>query len=431
MSVPLTGAGTILGTLQYMSPEQLEGKEADARSDIFAFGLVFYELLTGKRAFDAGSQASLIAAILKEQPKPVSEIHPVTPKAIDRIIGTSLEKDPEKRWQSAREIRHALDWALADSSISAPAALSAAAPFRRARVWQFVAVISLLIAAALGGWSLVPKPVAPRSPVRFEVGSPANARLEEKLLAYRDSQSTASGDIWVMDLARGVSTRLTFDRGLGGFPVWSPDGRSIAYNTGFNLYQKAASGAGEPELLLKSNPQAIPSAWSNDGRVFFSQQGDIKTISVADRTVSTWLGTAFIEAQPAVSPDGRWVAYTSNESGTQEIFVRPSRLSSDGKSPTGKWQVSRDGGSVPRWRGDGKELFYREPLTSAPVAVDIVSTAETFHTGIPHRLFALSNPTSIWTVANDGRRFLMVLPPQAAENAPIQVVLNWASALNR
>ena len=109
-TMPLTGEGSILGTLQYMSPEQVEGKEADARSDIFAFGLVLYELITGKRAFEGSTQTSLIAAILKDQPRPVSELQPVTPKALDRVVQTCLEKDPDRRWQSAREVKHALEW---------------------------------------------------------------------------------------------------------------------------------------------------------------------------------------------------------------------------------------------------------------------------------------------------------------------------------
>jgi len=110
MTMPLTNEGAILGTLQYMSPEQLEGKEADARSDIFSFGVVLYELITGQRPFSGGSQASLIASILKENPRSVQDLQPVTPPGLDRILQTCLEKDPEKRWQSAREVKHALEW---------------------------------------------------------------------------------------------------------------------------------------------------------------------------------------------------------------------------------------------------------------------------------------------------------------------------------
>jgi len=110
VTMPFTSQGTILGTLQYMSPEQLEGKEADARSDIFAFGLVLFEMIAGKRAFEGSSQASLIAAILKEEPATLSKLQPASPLALDRVVKTCLAKDPEQRWQSAREVKHALTW---------------------------------------------------------------------------------------------------------------------------------------------------------------------------------------------------------------------------------------------------------------------------------------------------------------------------------
>jgi len=107
---PLTGEGTILGTFQYMAPEQLEGKEADARTDIFAFGAVLYEMATGKRAFEGKSQASLIAAILERDPPPISSLQPMAPPALDRVVKTCLAKDPEDRWQAAHDLMHELKW---------------------------------------------------------------------------------------------------------------------------------------------------------------------------------------------------------------------------------------------------------------------------------------------------------------------------------
>jgi eukaryotic-like serine/threonine-protein kinase len=106
----LTAEGTILGTLQYMSPEQLEGKDTDARTDIFAFGTVIYEMITGKKAFEGKSQASLIAAILEKNPVPMNEIQPMTPPVLDRIVRKCLEKDPDQRWQSAADLASELKW---------------------------------------------------------------------------------------------------------------------------------------------------------------------------------------------------------------------------------------------------------------------------------------------------------------------------------
>jgi eukaryotic-like serine/threonine-protein kinase len=148
---PATVEGQISGTLQYMAPEQLEGKPADARSDIFAFGLVLYELIAGKRAFTGASPASLIASILKEQPRPVHELQPLTPPGLERVIRRCLEKDPDERWQSARDVKHALEWMAQET------ATPVAAPAGTPRLWQGLAAISILIAAGLAGWMFWPR----------------------------------------------------------------------------------------------------------------------------------------------------------------------------------------------------------------------------------------------------------------------------------
>jgi eukaryotic-like serine/threonine-protein kinase len=140
---PATGAGAIVGTLNYMSPEQVEAKPLDARSDIFAFGVVLYELITGKRAFDRGSPGSVIAAIVKEQPLPVRELCPATPTGIDRVVQTCLEKEPDKRWQSAREVKHALDWVSTQPDDSK----RADNPQRSIRWWRIATGVALVAAA--------------------------------------------------------------------------------------------------------------------------------------------------------------------------------------------------------------------------------------------------------------------------------------------
>src|SRR5207253_8948872 len=107
----ITAQGTILGTFQYMAPEQIEGIEADARTDIFAFGCVLFEMLTGRKAFEGKTRASLIGAILKDDPPPVSELQPLVPPALDRVVSTCLAKDPDDRWQTARDLLRELTWA--------------------------------------------------------------------------------------------------------------------------------------------------------------------------------------------------------------------------------------------------------------------------------------------------------------------------------
>src|SRR5262249_23350085 len=147
---PVTQAGTILGTFQYMAPEQLEGKEADVRSDVFAFGAVLYEMSTGRKAFSAASQASLITAIMSAEPPPISALVPATPPELDRIVRTCLAKDPEDRWQSAADLRRELRW-IGESSAQGGAP-RAGGPLRRNRerlAWAVAALAVVLGVAAL------------------------------------------------------------------------------------------------------------------------------------------------------------------------------------------------------------------------------------------------------------------------------------------
>jgi Tol biopolymer transport system component len=711
---PTTGAGTIIGTLQYMSPEQVEGKTADVRSDIFAFGLVLYELVTGKRVFDGASPPSVMASILKDQPRPMSELRPLTPKGLDRVVRTCLEKDPDKRWQSARDVKHALDLITldtADRDRPGPAKATA----RSLRLWQGAAVVALLGAVGAFVWASRPAPAATPEAVRFQVAPPsgtafgtyvalapngqqlaftavgadgivrlwvrdltrteprmlagtdgaqsafwspdsryiafgfnnqlkkidvgggppqtlcevanpvgsgawsragiivfgsrgvgglnrvaesggaptlltspeggfssfpsflpdgqhfvyfrrgpvrgifagsvdakpegqpatpvliadaggayvstsslgsghmlfiregtmmvqpfngntltfsgeavaidrvatvnqypvfsasANGRLayrpggppgseqltwfnrDGKVLgtvgapgaheqlalspdgtraAYRDTPHSIGGDLWVMDLSRGVSTRLTSEGTLGGFPAWSPDGKRIAFRSGSDLLQKASDGTGDASILLRAPVEDAnnkdPNSWSGDGQfLLFTMVGantfdDIWILPTQgnNRQAVPFLQTQYSESQGRLSPDGRWVAYTSNESGRSEVYVRP--FTPPGATPSlagGKWQVSREGGNSPVWREDGRELIFRSALPGAVMAVEVTPTPTTFAAGIPKLLFA--TPSVPLAVTGDAKRFLISMPPTQVTQAPITVVLNWEAALKR
>src|SRR5215475_2644717 len=146
----LTQEGTILGTFQYMAPEQLEGKEADARTDIFAFGSVLYEMATGKKAFSAGSQASLIAAILEREPPPISTVQPMTPPALDRVVKTCLAKDPEDRFQTAHDVKLQLQWIIEGGSQAGLPVPVAARRKGREKIWMAAAALFAVAAAVLG-----------------------------------------------------------------------------------------------------------------------------------------------------------------------------------------------------------------------------------------------------------------------------------------
>lgn len=238
------------------------------------------------------------------------------------------------------------------------------------------------------------------------------------------------GGLWVLEFAGGTATRLTF--GGGANPVWSPDGKYVAYGkTGDGIYRKLASGEGDEELLTKASNLAAPKSWSPDGKylvyvqIDFDRGADLMAVPVnGDRKPFPVVQTPAIEDQGQFSPDGRWLAYTSNESGQGEVYVIP--FPSSGGA---KWLVSRGGGVQPRWRRDGKELFYISP-DSRMMAVD-VTTRPAFRSGTPRPLFPANivdtgirtGPMS-WDIAPDGNRFL-IITPNAVETPAVNVSLNW------
>ena len=196
--------GQISGTLQYMSPEQLEGKAADPRSDIFAFGLVLYELITGKRPFTGESTATVIASILKDQPRPVHELQPLTSPGIDHVIQTCLEKDPDKRWQSAREVKHALAWMAQQTP--AVAAQPIETPVRQLRLWQGATALLGASALVLTAWMFWPKAAPPAQVTRFQIPLPEKVTFGQYVAISPDGRKMAinttgtDGGLWLRDL---------------------------------------------------------------------------------------------------------------------------------------------------------------------------------------------------------------------------------------
>jgi Tol biopolymer transport system component len=229
----LTAKGQILGTLLYMSPEQLQGKEADARSDIFSFGCVLYELLTGKRAFDGGSPASVIAAILE---RPAPSVTDACPRALDQVLKRCFEKDPENRWQNARDLRAALDL-IAPVGADPPMA-----PASRGRTWLWGAAAALgLIATLLAGMHFgKAKPEASRQPVRFQVPvapagglRPMGAISPDGLsLAYFDAMPNGSTAIRLRSVSLGTTTDFpSTEMAQPTHLFWSPDSKAIYFGS--------------------------------------------------------------------------------------------------------------------------------------------------------------------------------------------------------
>ncbi|MDZ4805974.1 MAG: protein kinase [Candidatus Eisenbacteria bacterium] len=717
-AAPLTQEGTILGTFQYMAPEQLEGIEVDARTDIFAFGALLYEMTTGKRAFEGATRTSLIAAIVSGTPRPMGELIPLTPPALEHVVRRCLEKEPDDRWQSAADIGNQLRWiSEAGSRAGEAAPLAARRRFRLRTAWALnaataaAAVIMTLAFATLrhepmpainssvlppkdlrfdsglgaavlapdgqrlafvavgqdgksalwirtfstGSAQLMPGterathpvwspdsrqvaffslgklrridaaggppqaicdaadgrgaawgsggtilftpgtgmplhrvPVTGGTPVAetaldssrsevshryaeflpdgkhylflvesaaetpgtdqgfavfagelgskqkklvvatngqaryspatgyllfvragtlvaqkfdprtqglsgealpvaenvkrsarfeadfsisrngllaFEVGSatepaqlvlidrsgrdvglasktvadyraPRFSRDESRVVAAIADPGTTKGDIWVLDVARGTSTRLTFDPESDWAPFWSPDDRKIYFSSSragkSDVYSKSSSGTGKDEPVYGSpNPDYLWTV-SPDGATawvvtFPPKMGsDILRLDLQTGQASVFMSTPFNETHPVPSPDGRWLAYTSNESGRDEIYVQS--LLDDG----GKWQISTDGGSRPAWTRGGREIIY-QGADRKLVAVDI-RLEPMFQAGTPNPLFdprARVQNLQAWDVSADGERFLVNRAIETRGVEPITLVQNWPATLKK
>ena len=709
---PLTTAGTIIGTIQYMSPEQIEGKEADARSDIFAFGAVLYEMAIGKRPFEGKSQISLASSILEKDPDPITAMKPETPAAFDHVVTTCLQKNPDDRFLAAHDIKLELQWIASEKASPPPPASVPAHDKQPRRIW-IAALLAAIVLGAAAGFLLHP-PVAPSPSIRSLINPPdkttlnltgdsagppvlspdggsiaftashadgktmlwvrpvnsleprelagtenavfpfwapdsrslgffADGKLKtidvsgdspqiiadapfgrggawgpggvilfspstqsgllrvsaaggtpaevtkrdttqhtshrwpfflpdgkhfiylaishdpskaasntlyyasldggenrallrsqsnavyasgyllfargDQLMAqtFQPSNGTLSGepqgvakgvmndlatwhmdacasndgllifgsggtgdwqllwmdrntkqistiadkltnlqiarlspqgdriamqidtganDIWVLDLARGVRTRLTFGPVSNMSPVWSPDGRWIAYtadrNGRSNLCRKPADGSGAEETLLTDDHMTIATDWSRDGKYLLYQRGPLgsnelwalplegerKPFVVVPRSENTFtiLGR--------LSPDGRWLAYMSNESGAPQVYVVAFR------GGQGKWQVSVNGGMAPQWSKDGKELYYFD-ISYNLYAVPVKEVAGALQFGSGQQLVTnWSAPQVFYDISPDGEKILLDRISQQV-NQSVTVVTNFTAGLKK
>ncbi|HEV8346630.1 MAG TPA: protein kinase [Vicinamibacterales bacterium] len=308
VAAPITSEGTIVGTFNYMAPEQIEGKPTDARSDIFALGAVIYEMATGRKAFDGATQASVIAAIIDREPPPMTAVQPLTPSsalasfalpALDHVVQICLAKEPFERWQTAHDVLLQLRW------------------------------------------------------IR---------QLEDLVTGVEEP---------IADIADAVAV-----------DEWTPDGRFILFRTfGKAIY-------------------ALP------------MTGDRKPRMIADTPGS--------KDQSHLSPDGRWIAFNSDESGGWEVYVA--------RFPdfSGKRQVSNHGGTQPLWRGDSRELFYLSPQGML-MAVE-TRAAETMQPSVPRALFQTNlipgAGVGQYGVTANGQRFL-IAEPATKDDQSITMILNW------
>jgi len=272
-TTPITGAGTIVGTLQYMSPEQLEGKDAETRSDIFAFGAMMYEMVTGQRAFSGDSKASLISSIMKDEPRDISELVPSSPPALDRLIRKCLQKDPDKRWQTSGDLRDELEWI---ASVGSQAEIPAVTSNRR-RFSNRLSLALAVFAICVTAFSLVlllSREKVERQVMRFtippvpEAGSMNWPRIspDGSYLAFRSADSSGRNQIWVRPLNSSEAFLLSGTENARR-PFWSPDSRYLAFFADNQLKKIPASG-GAVQLICDV-VGGSDGCWGKNGTIVF------------------------------------------------------------------------------------------------------------------------------------------------------------------
>jgi Tol biopolymer transport system component len=374
---PLTEAGTVLGTFQYMAPEQLEGEEADGRADVWALGCLLYEMATGQPPFAGKSQASLISSIMRDTPALVSERQPLTPASFDHVVTRCLEKDREDRWQSAHDVAEELRWIQTSGSRPGVATdVEKEAPLSGRRRWATAAGAGLL-AGALGlvlGWLLAgPSREAPAGGDRiaqqltFQKGEEAHPTLspDGKLLAYV-SNAAGNDDIYIQRVDGRNALNLTADSEEAETnPAFSPDGNQIAFRSekgGGGIFVMGATG----ESVRRLSDRGYNPAWSPDGRrLVVSTEGvvdpmgrqstaELWTIDVATGEMTRlYTGDA---VQPAWSPDGRWIAFwrVDGNSGQRDLAMIDAAGKGDPvavtRDPAVDWR--------PVWSPEGDALFF-------------------------------------------------------------------------
>ena len=335
---PLTTAGTIVGTVQYMSPEQIEGKEADARSDIFALGSVLYEMAAGKRPFEGKSQISLASAILEKDPEPISAIKPMTPPAFDHTVGTCLQKDPEERFQTAHDVKLELQWVATSSSSTAMAAMPAKVAHKKRRL-GWIAAIIVALALGIGGGFLLNHPDRWTQVTRTAINPPEKATLnllgdsagppvlspDGSMIAFTASMTNGNTAIWVRPMD-SLESRMLPETENAIFPFWSPDGRALAFFAEGKL--KTVDLNGGTAQVVADAPFGRGGAWGADNVIVFSAntQAPLVRVNAAGGAVTslTRLDTAKYTSHrwPYFLPDGKHFVYLA-------INHDPSKRSND------------------------------------------------------------------------------------------------------
>jgi eukaryotic-like serine/threonine-protein kinase len=365
---PLTQEGTILGTFQYMAPEQLEGQEADPRTDIFALGALLYEMATGKRAFEGATRTSLIAAIVSSHPAPISQVAAMAPPALEHVVRKCLEKDPDDRWQSARDVASELRWiSEAGSQAGVATTVTIRRRTREKLAWGTAAFFALA-ALASAGWMFTRSGASDAArPFHASVTLPSDvssvAMAAGPIALAPDGTALAmlvnrDGEIFVSlyEFPTGKSTVLENTKG-GSFPFWSPDSRSIGFFSGGKL-RRIDAGGGPAQTLADAN-EGRGASWSPEGVILYAAdiRGPLMLVPENGGTPTpvTKPGTDSItHRNPYFLPDGKQFLFIERESRT-DPFGKVMAASIDGAEP----RLVLERGSNVQY-ADGRLFFVRE-----------------------------------------------------------------------
>jgi eukaryotic-like serine/threonine-protein kinase len=331
---PLTTEGSVVGTFQYMSPEQVEGKEADARSDIFALGAVLYEMVTGKRAFEGSTAASTVAAVLAADPPPISTVQPLSPPALEATVKSCLAKDPDERFQTAHDVKLQLKWMQQSSSSPLPAAAPAIRKSRNRIAWLVAALLLLLMIAGGALWWLGRQQSSRvmyfNSPVTLSANNIALSPDGRTLAIVAYWAQTSKYVLWTHPVGGRSATPVPGTEDAA-HPFWSPDSRSIAFFAQGKLKKIDVALGGSAQVLCNA-PHGRGGAWNRDGVIVFAPDffTGLYRVSVAGGTPVELTKTdpARLESShrwPVFLPDGRHFLYLAgNFSGhfeNNEVFL--------------------------------------------------------------------------------------------------------------
>ena len=332
---PMTQEGMVVGTFQFMSPEQVEGKEVDARSDIFSLGAVLYEMLTGQRAFPGKSQLSVATAILEKEPEPISAVKPLTPPTLDHAIRRCLAKDPEERWQTARDVVLELRWVAEGKGQTAGATLSPEkTAFRERAAWLIAGALALALIALAIWWR---NSMPPRETMYFQAPLPFPAQdiavapngHSVAIVAYLES--ARKNALWIYELGSQTARGLADTEGAS-YPFWSADGRFLAFFADGKLKKLDVSGG--PVQTICDSPSGRGGTWNKDGVIVFSPDAALPThlyrvpsSGGTPKQISTPDPNRGEQSHrwPMFLPDGRHYLYMaanfSGQKGVDAIFV--------------------------------------------------------------------------------------------------------------